>query len=828
MKRTTIDYGIDLGTTNSTVAVLNETEPQVIPNKNGASFTPSAVYIDKRGQLHVGQEAKQRVEMDSDNAKAEFKLLMGQGERCKQVFARSGRELLPEELSAEVLKSLKADVRQNTGEDIQSVVITVPAAFEVDQCDATRKAAELSGFTQSPLLQEPVAAALAYGFQDVSDNVFWMIYDFGGGTFDAAVIQVRDGIIQVTNHAGDNYLGGQRIDWDIVEKRLIPKLVEKYNLPDFRRGNSKWKGAMAKLKGAAEKAKIEVCRKKESVNVWVEDLCEDETGQTVDFECEFNPDELQEIISPYVTKSLNLCKQAMEEGGLSSGNIEKILMIGGTTLMPWLRDRVQEELGIKLEFSIDPITAVARGAGIFAGTQKLKDTAIEVPAGSFKVELEYEPMGSDTDPPVGGRVIHPDNTSMEGYTIEFVENKSQWRSGKTTLTKEGVFMTEVHADKGRKCEFILELCDTSGTKLNTVPERFSYTVGMVITNPPITHNLGVAMANNQPDFFFEKGTPLPARIRKIHHTAFTVRKGQEGDLIRIPVIEGEDKRRADRNDLLGCLEIQADNLKRDIPAGSDVEITIYMDESRILTTKAYIPILDEEFEEVINFQKETESIAELTKSFEREKKRLYEVRKKANSTNSLKAQEAVAKIENEDALGSVQSLLEASEGDACAAPEFHNQLTDLKMAIDEVENALEWPALLAQIEERLKWAKQIVDQHGDSAEKEKFRSLENETQKAIDSGDSDVLRRYDEELNTLGYQVLTRQDGFWVGLFQNLAKDKSSMKDGHQAEQLFSQGRNAINGGDIEGLKAVVRQLIGLLPPGKQPEVGGYGGTTVI
>jgi len=826
MNRATIDYGIDLGTTNSSVAVLDGTEPDVIPNKNGASFTPSAVYIDKRGQLHVGQEAKQRVYSDQGNAKAEFKLQMGKGKRFK--FEQSNREMSPEELSAEVLKSLKADVQQNKGENIQSVVITVPAAFEVDQCDATRKAAELAGFTQGPLLQEPVAAALAYGFQDVSDNVFWMTYDFGGGTFDAAVIQVRDGIIQVVNHAGDNYLGGQRIDWDIVEKRLIPKLTEKYKLSDFRRGNSKWLGAIAKLKGAAEEAKIEVCRKKEPVTIWIEDLCEDENGQSVDFEYELTPDEVKEIISSYVTRSINLCKQAIEESGLKGHNIEKILMVGGTTLIPWLRERVQNELEIKLEFSIDPITAVARGAAIFAGTQKQKGIEVEISEGSFKIELEYEPMGSDTEPTVGGRIIHPDGASVEGYTIEFVENKSQWRSGKTNLTKDGVFETEVHADKGRKCEFIIELCDTSGTQLKTVPERFNYTVGMVITNPPITHNLGVAMANNQPDFFFEKGTPLPARMRKIHHTAFAVRKGQKGDLIRIPVIEGKNKRRADRNDLLGCLEIQSDYLKRDIPAGSDVEITIYMDESRILTTKAYIPILDEEFEKVINFEKEKENIRELKDSFENEKKRLGEARKKAISTNSLKAQEALAKIESENMLENVKSLSEASEGDDGAVPEFQNQLTDLKTAIDAVEDALEWPSFLAEIEEKVKGTKQIVNQYGDASEKAKFSGLEGDVQKAIDSGDSDVLRRYIEELQTFGFQVLSRQDVFWVGLFQNLVQQKSSMKDTHQAEQLIAQGRSALNRNDIEGLKAVVRQLIGLLPVDKQQQaMRGYGSTIV-
>ena len=237
MKRDTIDYGIDLGTTNSEIAVLEGTQPQIITNQEGATFTPSVVWIDKRNRLSVGRGPKQHQYEDEENTAAEFKLVMGDGEECKKTFPKSGREMLPEELSAEVLKSLKTDVNVKRGEDIQAAVVTVPAAFEIDQCDATREAAELAGLTQSPLLQEPVAAALAYGFQSAVDNEFWMVYDFGGGTFDAAVIQVRDGIIQVVNHAGDNYLGGQRIDWDIVNKKLIPQVEKQCSVTDFRRGN---------------------------------------------------------------------------------------------------------------------------------------------------------------------------------------------------------------------------------------------------------------------------------------------------------------------------------------------------------------------------------------------------------------------------------------------------------------------------------------------------------------------------------------------------------------------------------------------------------------
>ena len=140
----------------------------------------------------------------------------------------------------EILKSLKGDVQQKTGEILESAVITVPAAFELHQCDATRKAAQLAGFKDSPLLQEPVAAALAYGFQTDGKKAYWLVYDFGGGTFDAAVIKAEEGSIHVVNHGGDNFLGGSDIDWAIIEELLIPRLLQDYDLEDFSRAHAGW------------------------------------------------------------------------------------------------------------------------------------------------------------------------------------------------------------------------------------------------------------------------------------------------------------------------------------------------------------------------------------------------------------------------------------------------------------------------------------------------------------------------------------------------------------------------------------------------------------
>ena len=180
MSRTTVDFGIDLGTTNSSIAMLHGTEVEVFENNENHEVTPSAVWIDRKGKIFVGHQAKEHLETDPDNAAAEFKTLMGgTGEK---LFLSSEVRMTPEQLSAEVLKALKADVRQRTGEEIEAAVLTVPAAFEQPQCEATNRAARLAGLLRSPLLQEPVAAALAYGYQSESEREFWLVYDFGGGT----------------------------------------------------------------------------------------------------------------------------------------------------------------------------------------------------------------------------------------------------------------------------------------------------------------------------------------------------------------------------------------------------------------------------------------------------------------------------------------------------------------------------------------------------------------------------------------------------------------------------------------------------------------------
>jgi len=828
MERATIDFGIDLGTTNSSIAVLKGTMTEVFRNNEGQELTPSAVWIDDKGRLYVGSRAKERYMYDEENARIEFKLQMGTSHTFP--FAASSRKMTAEELSAEILKSLRGDVKQYTGEEVIAAAISVPAAFELPQCEATNKAAQLAGLSSSPLIQEPVAAALAYSFQSESDRIFWLVYDFGGGTFDAAIIQVREGLIQVVNHGGDNRLGGRLIDEEIVDQLLVPAVKQVYALSDFRRGNDDWIAAFAKLKLHAEKAKIHLSR--DSVTqIIIDELCEDEHGGSLRFEHELKHSDIEPLIEPRVERSINICKKVLKEARLSPGDIEKVILVGGPTLTPILREILSDRLGIPLEFHMDPLTVVARGAAIFAGTQLIPEAIrLQRPlvAGQYRLELEYDPIGSELEPLVGGRVVASEGASLAAFTIEFVQSKSKWRSGRVDVAANGAFMATVYAEKGRSNEFSIELRDAAGNLRETVPDRFTYTTGISISAQTLIHSVGVALANNEMQPFFGKGTPLPVRRREIHHTTVALKRGESGTFLRIPVVEGENIRRADRNPLIGALEVSGEGIQRDVPVGSEVEITIDIDESRLVLTKAYLPILDEEYEHVVTLGYVDADPKRLADEFVVEKARLEEASEKARKTGAPQALEPLQRIESDRMLHDIEASLAAAPIDENAAGDCQQRLLGLRSAIDEVEDIVEWPDLVSRAEEAIEWSRDIVDKLGDKDAQRNFSSLESETRKAIASRDADLLRRKIEEVYDLGISIWSSHPSYWIEFFRHLAEErKPHMRDQALAEQFIVQGRRAIDADDLKVLVAVVRQLYDLLPPDEQQAARGYGGTTM-
>lgn len=815
MARSTIDYGIDLGTTNSSIAVLQSTEVRIFENNEGQRCTPSAVWIDAKNRLYVGRRAKNQLEIDPDNAHSEFKLQMGGQSAC--LFKHSGRTLTPEELSAEVLKSLRADVRQRTGEDIEAAVITVPASFELPQCEATRNAARLAGLRQSPLLQEPVAAALAHGFQEEIEKTFWLVYDIGGGTFDAAVVHLEDGAIQVVNHGGDNHLGGKLLDWEIVNQLLVPVLTANHPLPGFERGAAQWRGAFAKLKHHAEEAKIQLSRDEEAP-VSIDALCKDAEGAWIQFEHEITRGDVQRLMEPFIERTANICKRVLADARLGPEDISKVLLVGGPTLSPLLRESLADLLEIPLDFSIDPLTVVSRGAAIFAGSQHLsaaKPAAFE--PGTVSLELDYKPIDADPEPLIAGKAVPPDGESMAGWTVEMVETESQWRSGAVPLNGNGTFLTTLRAERGRTNLYKIELRDEEGRTLPVQPGELHYTMGASISSQPLIHSLGVALANNEVRVFLEKGQDLPARRREVFQTTCEIQKGQSGAFLRVPVIEGEDRKRADRNRLIGDLVVSGGGVRRTVPEGSEIEITLVVDESRQVHTLAYIPILDEEYEEVLKLEKPILTAGQMREDFEAESERLASLRDKLRGIHHPAAGGLLGRIEREQIMHDIESALAAADGDPDAADKCQSRLIDLKRLLDDAERMLEWPGLVHDVMERVAETRELLNDGKREDLMAVFSVLERETEAVLETRDADAARAQIGKIEDLQAQILASQPSFWLDYYYHLMERRGEMTDPDTAGEFFEQGRDAIARKDYQTLELVVRRLNRLMPDPSDP-----------
>ncbi len=532
------------------------------------------------------------------------------------------------------------------------------------------------------------------------------MFDFGGGTFDATIIKTEEGTIHVVNHGGDNFLGGSDIDKALVSKIIAPSLIEQYGLEEFDWSQAgkggRWRQAFARLKWAAEQAKIELSSPKVKASLdpdTVSSLKDESNGKMVveEFEMDITRADLIRVAEPFILRATEIAKRALKDAGIPGSAIEKVILVGGPTVAPYFRQMLEESLRIPLDYSVDPFTVVARGAAKFAGTQRLTARASKpVAAGEYTIDLKHKPVGIESAPPVVGKVSGAATKDFTGFTLEIVNTKTQWRSGKIALAADGVFEATLYADKGEKNTFAIELYDSNARKQKVNPDTLSYTIDMVVDEQPVIHSIGIALANNEYAKFFKKGSGLPQR--KTWPTAFRTAKplkqGQPGELIWIPIIEGENEL-ADRNRLIGRFAIEANNIRRDLPAGSEVDITMKYDENRTIWVAAYVPILDDEF----NFKIDTTGEKMLTRIFW---KRISRPNWNACAKPKLKLPvqgqkpliDLLRKSRHCHCWNRWRKSRAVIKGDPDAAAKFEGQLLELKPKLDEAVNALEWPALI--------------------------------------------------------------------------------------------------------------------------------------
>ena len=321
----TILIGIDLGTTNSSVAVNNNGVIEILKKPGGLEYTPSVFGFDKSKNKIVGQRAyeylySENADTGFKNFKPEVKRIIGTPE--KFYFDRVGVEMSAEEISSEILKSLVQDIlRKYPKFDTTAAVITIPAAFSVLQCEATKRAGNLAGFKDVALLQEPIAAAISYGFENTA-NENWLVYDLGGGTFDVALISSKEGMLSVLGHNGDNFLGGKNLDWEIVDKVLTPRIASAHSFENFRRDNEAHQSKFARLKFLAERAKMELSLF-ETTTIEIDGIGDDDAGNPVFLSVEITRKEFERLMDPLINRTIDLCKQTLRESGLPNSAVSR-------------------------------------------------------------------------------------------------------------------------------------------------------------------------------------------------------------------------------------------------------------------------------------------------------------------------------------------------------------------------------------------------------------------------------------------------------------------------------------------------------------------------
>ncbi|MFH1101596.1 MAG: molecular chaperone DnaK [Methanobacteriota archaeon] len=390
--------GIDLGTTNSEVAYVEAGKPVIIKSAEGQPYFPSVVAFTKDGEMLVGESAKRQAVTNPEGTVQRIKRKMGRGEKV----SIRGKQYTPEQISSFILQKIKKDAEDFLGEKISEAVITVPAYFNDDQRQATKDAGKIAGFHVKRIINEPTAAALAYGL-DKEDDQKIVVYDFGGGTLDVTIMEVGGGVFEVRSTSGDTQLGGSDMDQALVDY-LAEEFKKKHKI-DIRKDPA----VLQRILEAAEKAKIELSSTLQTeINLPYITVV---NGEPKHLEIKLTRAKLEEIISPFINRSVEPCRQALRDAKLKPEDINHVVLVGGTTRIPLVMKKVEEIFHQKPKREVDPMECVAVGAAIQAGVLSGEIDKDIVLLDVTPLTLSVETLGSVATPLIDRNTTIPTKKS---------------------------------------------------------------------------------------------------------------------------------------------------------------------------------------------------------------------------------------------------------------------------------------------------------------------------------------------------------------------------------------------------------------------------------
>jgi molecular chaperone DnaK len=618
-----VNFGIDLGTTNSLIAKFDLGNVQVLRNPVGFRETLPSVVAFRQDRILVGDKAREYLNKDAVNVFSSFKRKMGTEE--KYYVVNKDDNITPIELSSMVLKELQQFVPET--KSLEAAVVTIPASFDSMQSSATLKAAQLAGIQHVFLLQEPIAAALAY-FNQIDTLKFkqqgkWLVYDLGGGTFDVALLSVEDSGIKVLDHEGNNFLGGVDFDYLIISKLIVPKIEEALGITNFEEILVQKFGPQEKLfyqlQYLCEEAKKELSI---ASTTYIEFSVE-HAGKQHSFEIEITKTQIDELFAPKINETVKFIHQLLNRNQLEAADINQIILVGGSTYLDIVRSTLPQDTGIAINHSIDPTTAVAVGAAYYA-SDKFYDsidieTANEVLEQAlanahedldFKINLGYSSTSRDTEEVL---LIQCDKDPGENY-YRISRTDGGFDTGIVPLRTNKTEFLSLVANASN--QFTFNVYDAQQNIISGLQQHINISQGkFAVDGQPLPHDIclevdDIENAITKSEVVFARNSLLPQKRTVYREITRTIKKGSE-DSVVINILEGSGDARPSSNLTIGCVEISGKQLDFDLVKGSDIEIQLHMDESRILHSSVYLVMTKQEFKNVFSISEKVVHIARL-------------------------------------------------------------------------------------------------------------------------------------------------------------------------------------------------------------------------
>lgn len=807
MAQSKMKFGIDLGTTNSVICRMENGEAIVHKTETLKDTLPSCVSFTRKKIVRVGDSAYNDLRSDKDRATKkwnkldenvflEFKRTMGLD--TKYNSKNMERSFSSEELSAEVLKTLKSFVSNDV---IDSAVITIPAKFKADQIAATKRAAKLAGIEHCELLQEPIAASMAYGLSNKQQNGYWLVFDFGGGTFDAALLQVEDGIMQVIDTEGDNYLGGKDLDYAIVDNVIIPYLKENYVINDILADDVKRQILRDAVKFFAEQAKNQLSFKaKCDIQSQLDEFGDDDEGTPIDLEMVVTQEQIEGAIKPIFQRAIDITLNLLRRKQLV-GKLDKLILVGGPTYSPVLRQMLKDQVTSNVDTSIDPMTAVARGAALFASTIEVEvDTSSRSEENAIALDVSYESTSVETLEFVSVKLLPKEckGTLPAKVFVETVKSDNSWSSGKIEVNEIGDVI-ECLLVEGKANAFNIVAYDELGNAIPCFPSDLCIIQGSKPGSSTLPYHIGIEVhdSEQEKDVFvpikgLEKNQQLPAvGVRNGLKTPKQLRPGMSEDKLIIPIYQGEfnaEGSNAIHNDHVFDVEVTGDDVPALVPADSDIDITIKVDRSQLMKMEVIFPVIGETIEKEIDVKaRKGVELKELVQ-------KLNDAKRKLHSLNSAPSVDVSETQEAQDLLENINSRFEEEKTSEDGKMHLLADLRRAFLKMEEVEKKHEWETLEAELRREFERLEDANNELGNKYDKE-VAALRQSTDRAISSKDVKLGRAVLKEIEqvfvsvTLIYQLV----GFIKQYSQRF--NSYSWKNPTRARELLDRGEQLISSG---------------------------------